>query len=64
MVPILVPLFISAFRRADDLAIAMEARCFQVGAKRTHLKELKFGRLDYTFTLIFITVVTTVSLLF
>ena len=64
MVPILVPLFISAFRRADDLAIAMESRCFQVGAKRTHLKELKFGRLDYTFALIFITVVTTVSLLF
>ncbi len=64
MIPILVPLFISAFRRADDLAIAMEARCFQVGAKRTHLKELKFGILDYIFALIFISVVTTISLLY
>ena len=47
MVPILVPLFLSAFRRADDLALAMEARCYRGGEGRTRMKELKLGRLDY-----------------
>lgn len=46
MVPILIPLFISAFRRADDLAIAMECRCYRGGEHRTHLKQLKFGKAD------------------
>lgn len=41
MVPILVPLFISAFKRADDLAIAMDSRCYNSGAKRTRMKEMK-----------------------
>ncbi len=54
LIPILVPLFISAFRRADDLAIAMEARCFQVGKKRTHLKELRFSFKDLVYFSIFI----------
>ena len=40
MVPLLVPLFISAFRRADELAIAMEARCYRGGVNRTRMKEL------------------------
>lgn len=40
MVPLLVPLFISAFRRADDLATAMEARCYRGGENRTRMKEL------------------------
>ena len=46
MVPLLVPLFISAFRRADDLATAMEARCYRGGEHRTRMKELKLGARD------------------
>jgi ABC-type cobalt transport system, permease component CbiQ and related transporters len=48
MVPVLVPLFVSAFRRAMDLAMAMESRCYHGGAGRTKLKVLKVGKLDYT----------------
>ena len=43
MVPLLVPLFISAFRRANDLAMAMEARCYHGGKNRTRMKQLKIG---------------------
>ncbi len=46
IVPILVPLFVSAFRRADELAIAMEARCYRGGEGRTRMKELRFARAD------------------
>ncbi len=46
MVPLLVPLFISAFRRATDLAMAMEARCYHGGAGRTKMKPLKYERRD------------------
>lgn len=46
MVPLLVPLFISSFRRADDLALAMEARCYQGGEGRTRMKQLKYKRID------------------
>lgn len=46
MVPLLVPLFISAFRRADDLATAMEARCYRGGDNRTRMKELKMSVRD------------------
>lgn len=42
LVPILVPLFVGAFRRADELAMAMEARCYRGGENRTRLKTLKF----------------------
>ncbi|NLL19275.1 MAG: energy-coupling factor transporter transmembrane protein EcfT [Clostridia bacterium] len=52
MVPLLVPLFVSAFRRADDLAMAMEARCYRGGTGRTRLKELVMYNRDY-FTLFF-----------
>lgn len=47
MVPLLVPLFISAFRRANDLAMAMEARCYRGGDKRTKMKPLHYERRDY-----------------
>lgn len=47
MVPLLVPLFVSAFRRADDLAMAMEARCYVGGSGRTKMKPLRYGRRDY-----------------
>lgn len=46
LVPILVPLFVGAFRRADELAMAMEARCYRGGENRTRLKTLKFTRRD------------------
>ncbi len=46
MVPILVPLFISAFRRANDLAMAMEARCYRGGAHRTKMKPLRYKKGD------------------
>ncbi len=47
MIPILVPLFISAFRRANDLALAMEARCYRGGAGRTKMKPLSYKKRDY-----------------
>ena len=46
MIPILVPLFVSAFRRADELAMAMESRCYHGGDGRTRMNVLKFGRGD------------------
>ncbi|MDI9519834.1 MAG: energy-coupling factor transporter transmembrane component T, partial [Bacillota bacterium] len=47
MIPLLVPLFISAFRRAGDLAMAMEARCYHGGEGRTRLHKLQFRRGDF-----------------
>lgn len=47
MLPLLVPLFISAFRRADELAVAMEARCYRGGEGRTRMHELVFAAGDY-----------------
>lgn len=46
LVPLLVPLFISAFRRANDLAMAMEARCYHGGEGRTKMKPLKYTKRD------------------
>jgi len=46
LVPILVPLFVSAFRRADELAMAMESRCYRGGENRTRMKELKMTNKD------------------
>lgn len=54
LIPILIPLFVSSFRRADDLAIAMESRCFQVGAPRTHLNVMRFKWFDYVSFFLFI----------
>ncbi|MCT4660731.1 MAG: energy-coupling factor transporter transmembrane protein EcfT [Tissierellales bacterium] len=47
LIPLLVPLFISAFRRADELAMAMEARCYHGGEGRTRMKQLSFEKKDY-----------------
>lgn len=47
MIPVLVPLFISSFRRANDLAMAMEARCYRGGDGRTKMKPLRFSNKDY-----------------
>ena len=47
-VPVLIPLFMSAFQRAEDLALAMEARCYRGGKNRTRMKELKYTKADYS----------------
>lgn len=65
-IPVLVPLFISAFRRADELATAMEARCYRGSEGRTRMKQLKLTGLDLRltfFTLIFMAAVLTLQYL-
>ncbi len=60
MIPILVPLFVSAFRRADDLAMAMEARCYNGGEGRTKMKPLRYSKNDkiaYIFCFLFLALV-------
>ena len=60
MVPILVPLFVSAFRRANDLAMAMESRCYHGGEGRTQMKPLRYkggDRIAYILTLIYLIVI-------
>ena len=52
LVPVLIPLFISAFRRADELAMAMECRCYQGGEGRTRLKVLKLTGSDFVCTVV------------
>lgn len=59
-IPILVPLFISAFRRAGDLAMAMEARCYRGGEGRTKMNPLKYKKRDYVS---FITIILYVTLM-
>ncbi len=63
MIPILVPLFISAFRRADELATAMECRCYQGGDGRTKMKLLRYGRNDYAAMGIGVLLIVSVCLL-
>ena len=59
LIPILVPLFISSFRRADELAVAMECRCYHGGEGRTRLRQLRYQTMDYL-TLVFFLAVTVV----
>jgi len=54
MVPLLVPLFISAFRRATDLAMAMEARCYHGGVGRTKMKPLRYAARDRAAYLVYV----------
>lgn len=54
LVPILVPLFVSAFRIAQDLAMAMEARCYRGGKGRTRLHQMHFGKTDYVAAILLI----------
>lgn len=54
IIPLVLPLFVSAFRRADELALAMDSRCYAGGEGRTSFKRLKFSVPDY-FVLVFIT---------
>ncbi|GGD03219.1 energy-coupling factor transporter transmembrane protein EcfT [Thalassobacillus devorans] len=58
VVPLLVPLFVSAFKRAEELAMAMEARGYQGGEGRTKLRELSIGKLDiYTYILFILVII-------
>ena len=52
LVPILIPLFVSAFRRADELALAMECRCYRGGEGRTRLRKLRMQSRDFAALLI------------
>ncbi|WP_291633276.1 energy-coupling factor transporter transmembrane protein EcfT [Clostridium sp.] len=63
LIPILVPLFISSFRRADELAMAMESRCYKGGEGRTRMKQLKITKKDYiaSFAFSLLLVITIVS---
>ena len=54
MIPVLVPLFVSAFRRADELAMAMESRCYHGGEGRTRMRELHFHARDLISTLLLV----------
>ena len=63
MVPLLVPLFISAFRRATDLAMAMEARCYHGGEGRTKMKPLKYAKRDRVGYLVYVIYLMIVILL-
>ncbi len=56
LVPVLVPLFVSSFRRADELALAMECRCYHGGEGRTRLKQLIFRRIDLWAAIVFLLV--------
>ena len=57
LVPVLVPLFLLSFRRADELALAMEARCYRPGAVRTRLHPLRAGRADAALLVVTATVI-------
>ncbi len=65
MIPLLVPLFISAFRRADDLATAMEARCYRGGEGRTKMHQLAYTYRDtYAFVAVFLVTAALVGMYF
>ncbi len=63
LVPLLVPLFISAFRRADELAMAMEARCYRGGENRTRMKELKLEMRDLFAGIVMVAFFTTLLII-
>ena len=62
LVPLLVPLFVSAFRRANDLALAMEARCYRGGEGRTKMKPLSYKKRDFLGYLVILVYMLTVIL--
>src|SRR5699024_10749774 len=57
IIPLLVPLFVSAFKRAEDLAMAMEARGYHGGEGRSKLRELRYRARDYAAFIIFIAII-------
>ena len=63
LIPVFIPLFVSAFRRAFDLAMAMECRCYNGGKGRTRMKSLHLQKRDYLSTVFFGLVIAGVVLL-
>lgn len=63
MLPLLVPLFVSAFRRADELAIAMESRCYHGDKGRTRLKQLTFARRDFIAFILGVVLIIVIAIL-
>ena len=63
LIPLLVPLFISSFRRADELAVAMECRCYRGGQGRTRLRQLKYQGIDTAAIVLFLAVTAAVLVL-
>ena len=63
LIPLLVPLFISAFRRADELAVAMECRCYHGGEGRTRLRQLHYAGRDYFVLVLFVVLTVLVGVL-
>lgn len=62
MIPVLIPLFVGAFRKADELADALDSRCYKASTKRTKLKQLKFSYLDLIGAIVILAVVTLILL--
>ncbi len=62
LIPILIPLFVSAFKRAEDLAVAMECRCYRGGEGRTKLRRLRYSVSDFVFLLSFVIFLTGIIL--
>lgn len=63
LIPVLIPLLISSFRRADELADAMDARCYSGSKNRTRYKKMKIGWRDLIGTLVLAALITGVVLL-
>lgn len=63
LIPLLIPLFVSAFRRADELATAMESRCYAGGMGRTRMKQLRMGKNDAIALLLCALIIAVVSVL-
>ncbi|MGN1443475.1 MAG: energy-coupling factor transporter transmembrane component T family protein, partial [Acutalibacteraceae bacterium] len=63
MIPILIPLFVSAFNRAYELAFAMSCRCYRGGEGRTRMKQPKMKAADYLILLLFVLIMVGVILL-
>lgn len=67
LIPILIPLFVSSFRRADELALAMECRCYHGGEGRTRMKQLKYAKRDFlalAFSLMIVALVVAMNYIF
>jgi energy-coupling factor transport system permease protein len=63
LIPLLVPLFISSFRRADELAVAMECRCYHGGEGRTRLRQLKYQGIDRVALVFFLALTVAIGVL-
>jgi len=63
LIPVLIPLFVSAFRRAEDLAVAMECRCYHGGEGRTRMNVLRFGAADLILFLAFAALIAGIVLI-